>query len=498
MVSRSTTAALRQGDANAIFFRTLREVHERLNFAQNTSEGFPILLVLSEINWRPLDDFHRVRPDGDQLVFEGNFHQQQHFPGAQSGGARATYLSDQGMGWGLVSGDGWRVPYRGTDCVVYHEGCGHTVGLPHPEPGDGSVMSQGQYRGWLSESWLDQEQKVRLGWQPEDQPLSLQLRLFSEFTAIPDPPIPRPGQPVKLKLTWPDASQLQVDSIQLRYQTAIDGPWTNVPIELQNHAAPNHLLLPAFDRKTPVSYRVDVRLQSGETEELWGYFQVRPDDGTDWKLSCLPADLITAKTQESVPQNTRVVSAADVDLLDTLNPAQSWSAGVWTLADGRLDSPGGYGRRLELPVQPQGEYRLTAIVEPLDEPNGLLFGQQLKGHRFATLFNYTTNDTHMSAIENIDGANVGNESTFTGPLFRKNRLSAVVIEVRNSRVTMMVDGHQIVDWQGQPEQLSLSDYWKTPDTSALFLGTYDCRYRFHRLTWTPLNQGDATQTTPGR
>ena len=131
--SGRTTDQLRDGDANAIFFQTIREVDGALQFGKGERKAFPILLVLSDINWRPLDDFFRVKPTADgKLEFEGNYSNGRHFPGAASGGARATYLADRGIGWGLVSADGWRVPYSGTDCVVYHEGVGHTVGLPHP------------------------------------------------------------------------------------------------------------------------------------------------------------------------------------------------------------------------------------------------------------------------------------------------------------------------------------------------------------------------------
>ena len=144
-LSTRSTPELRRGDANAIFFLTLGEVNAALKFGQGERTGFPILLVLSEINWRPLDDFYRVKPDGKGWQFEGNYNRGRHFPGAESGGARATYWADRGVGWGLVSGDGWRVPYPGSDCVVYHEGVGHSIGLPHNEPADGAVMSLGQY-----------------------------------------------------------------------------------------------------------------------------------------------------------------------------------------------------------------------------------------------------------------------------------------------------------------------------------------------------------------
>ena len=129
-VSDKDSAALRAGDADYIFFQTLGEVQSRLGFTRGADETFPILLVLSDINWRELDDFWRLRQADGQ--FEGQIIDDRHFPGAASGGARSLYWPDRGVGWGLVSGDGWRVPYSGTDCVVYHEGVGHPIGLPHP------------------------------------------------------------------------------------------------------------------------------------------------------------------------------------------------------------------------------------------------------------------------------------------------------------------------------------------------------------------------------
>ncbi len=108
------------------------------------AEGWiPILLVLSEINWRELDDFRRTRLVDGVATFDGSIDADgRHFPGAESGGSRARYLPEEGVGLGLVSGDGWRVPYSGSDCAVYHEGVGHSVGLFHPKPEDHSVMGR--------------------------------------------------------------------------------------------------------------------------------------------------------------------------------------------------------------------------------------------------------------------------------------------------------------------------------------------------------------------
>ncbi len=482
-VSQSTTSELRGGDANAIYFRTLQETDQRLRFAEGERESFPILLVLSEINWRPLDDFYRLKPQDGKLVFEGNYTRGEHFPGASAGGARASYLADRGVGWGLVSADGWRVPYRGSDCVIYHEGCGHTVGLPHPEPGNGSVMSRGQYFGWLSESWLDNDQKSRLGWQPQDVAEDPQIELFSRFRALPEPRVPQPGQAVSLALDWPDDADVR--SLMVRFQTSIDGPWIDVPQTWEGDA-PRAAALGAFDRETPVSYRVDTELNDGATGELWGYFQVRSDPQRAPQPYSLSPDLIVHTAALDSPGQIATLPTEEIDLLEIADTETCWTVGDWSKNAGKLLSPKRYGARLELPYSPPEEYRLSLIVEPLDEPNGLILGQRSGGNRFVTLLNYSP-EKGLSAIEDIDGRNVGNETTFTGKLFQKERLSQAIVTVRKDRVTISVDGRTIVDWRGSPNRLSLSDYWKTPDATALFLGAYDCRYRFHRITLEPIS-----------
>jgi hypothetical protein len=500
-ISGLSTNQLREGDANQIYFRTLSEVDQRLKFAPSTTEAkqereaFPILLVLSEINWRPLDDFFRVKSTEDGFVFEGNYNGGQHFPGAASGGARALYNPERGIGWGLVSADGWRVPYRGSDCVVYHEGCGHTVGLPHPEPGNGSVMSMGQYRGWINESWLDKDQKSRLGWAPQEVPAEVQLDLFSTFRALPSPLVPQPGEPVRLNLDFPQDAE--VKSLRVQLQTSVTGPWVEVPQRWQG-AVPRFARLGEFDRPTPVSYRVQATLMNGATEELWGYFQVR----TDAEQPPMPVpsagmalDLLTTQGEERGTDQQRMPER-EIDLLAMVNRNRSkagedekdavWSVGDWARSDNTLTSPKQFGARLQLPYSPPREYRLTVVLEPLDDPNGLLLGNVVGGNQFACLFGYRTPNGYASAIENIDGRNVGNETTVRGSVFTRGQISQLVVTVRETGVSMMVDGRRLINWRGNAERLSLSDYWATPEKQSMFLGAYDCRYRFHRVTLEPL------------
>ena len=482
-ISARTTMQLRDGDANFIFFQTLREVDNKLQFGRSKREAFPILLVLSEINWRPLDDFFRVSPNDGKLQFEGQIINSRHFPGAKSGGSRATYLADRGVGWGLVSADGWRVPYAGTDCVIYHEGVGHPIGLPHPEPQNDTVMSLAQYRGWLSESSVDESQKKRLGWKQPKGNVSRSDDLFSSFTATPTPLTPKPDEPVNLQLNWPNNAQ--ISSIRCRVQTEIQGPWV-LTSELsptdRDTAVPRTVFLGSFDRETPVSYRINATLKNGEAVELWGYFQVR--ESTSGFLRPRGNATELASKAETKPQPKE-----SIDLLALVDLERDTVAGEWQVVDGGFESPKQFGARLEIPFEPPAEYELTVIATPLDEPNGLILGQLIDGHRFLTLISYNVQQkTAATALENVDGQNVGNNvTTLMADLLQKDRPSQVIVTVRKESVVVRCDSRTVIDWAGKPEQLSLGDYWETPNNNSLFLGAYDCRYRFSRVSLAPIS-----------
>lgn len=486
--SAHDTAELRVGDADRIFFKTLREVDEGIKFGRGGDGAFPILLVLSDINWRPLDDFYRLspRPDGG-LEFEGTQSDGWRVPGARSGGARATYLSHRGVGWGLVSADGWRVPYRGSDCVAYHEGVGHPIGLPHTDRADGNVMSLGQYQGWINESWVDEDQKRRLGWTPPEVPEDRSRDLFSTFRASPEPKVPRPGEPVSLAFDWPEGAKLA--SLKVECQTDLFGPWREAHCEPgSNGSPPRSISLGSFDHSTPVSYRVRVVIVDDDSAEVWGYFQVR----TDPEANPEPSETVRSsllKTEAAPPPEWTLsdkLADREINLMERIDPERDTVLGAWTLKDGRLESPKQYAARIELPGDAPEEYLLTVVAEPLDEPNGLILGQRLGGQRFLILLDYASSDPKASAIENIDGRNVGNETTFRDNLFRQGKPSKIVSAVRTSGVRVIVDGDVVIDWKGRPDQLSLADYWTTP-RDLPFLGAYDCRYKFHRVGLTPLD-----------
>ena len=267
-----TAEDLRAGDANDVFFRTMDEVRQAEHWPP-AGEGFPILLVFSDINWRELDDFRRERRVGGTPQHEGHVSREgRHFPGAASGGARSLYVAREGLGLGLLSADGWRVPYSGSDCVVYHEGIGHPVGLPHPEPIDDSVMGTAQYQWWIHQTRVAEHQKRALGWAPLATPADRSRDLFSAFTALPQPLAPRPGEAVDMRFTWPREARVQ--SLSVEVQTDLFGRWREAARGAAG-APPASLSIGSFAEPTPVGYRARAVLEDGQKAELWGYFQVK-------------------------------------------------------------------------------------------------------------------------------------------------------------------------------------------------------------------------------
>lgn len=285
LVSKKSSETLRGKDANATFFNSTSEARRALKWPGEKKDAFPIILVLGEINWREMDDFSRTRMIDGKPVHEGNIGKGgRHFPGAESGGARAYYDAGKGHGVGLVSADGWRVPYSGSDCVVYHEGLGHTIGLPHPEPADDSVMCFAQYHYWINQTWVTPSQKEKLGWPVGSEKVppdfSKSHDLFSAFTALQDPIVPKVGEAVNLDFTWPvDA---KVKSLKIQLQTDLKDSWKAVPNSVEGNP-PAKLEIGKFETPTPVSYRVNATLEDGQTVEIRGYFQVKAAKSSERK-----------------------------------------------------------------------------------------------------------------------------------------------------------------------------------------------------------------------
>jgi len=230
--------------------------------------------------------------------------------------------------------------------------------------------------------------------------------------------------------------------------------------------------------------------------------------------------LISKKDSGSTPSNTgtnlsssmaevegkanasSTLSSTEIDLLSQIDPAECAIVGTWTrVADG-IQSPKLHGSRLQIPWAPQGEYDLTIIAKPLDAVHGLTIGLVSDGHPFHALLNWGNN---YAALENVDGLDVGsrpgpgrNLSSVHRPnVMTIDKQSTIHCRVRKLAVSVDVDGVRLIDWKGQPDQLSRNGYWITPVEQAIFIGSHVCRYEFRRITLTPVS-GDVKRLPPPR
>lgn len=279
-IASATRYGFPQDDVNSFYWHTINEVWHS-GTIQFKPDHFPILLVLSDTNFSPAyDDWSRVCREGDcflepphtQCAGYVDSHGEDR-PGTRCGGARSVFWPEMHIGLGLVTADGWRVPIKGTGCVVYHEGIGHAIGLPHPEPIDDSVMGLAQYVDSINKTWINDSQKLNLGWNKTEINKN---DLFSEFEINHSPTNPSATDTIYIKANYPN--QFKAESIVAEYQIGIREPYKSLGSpeikEEKNRTTVTWKLNP-INLNQSVSYRVRIKTKTGECETLWNYLKVR-------------------------------------------------------------------------------------------------------------------------------------------------------------------------------------------------------------------------------
>ena len=87
---------------------------------------------------------------------------------------------------------------------------------------------------------------------------------------------------------------------------------------------------------------------------------------------------------------------------------------------------------------------------------------------------------HLYGIQNIDGRTMQQTSAgqTAAPLRNGTRYTALV-QVRQGRVTGLLDGKVVDRYEGDGSNLSVLDLWRLPNTRALGVGAYESATTFH-------------------
>ena len=184
-----------------------------------------------------------------------------------------------------------------------------------------------------------------------------------------------------------------------------------------------------------------------------------------------------------------------MDLLKVIDTDRDKLKGNWTKENGSLFTRGETRSVLQVPQRLPEQYQLRCHVERLRGARGLNLALVVGGQPVMAVFDAWKGTS--SGLTMIDNKNEQNNAT----LFREKVLSQEVTEivctVHRRHVHMARNGKTIVQWFGEPRQLSLfKRYWSDVPTDRILLGTWGSDFRFSQLTLTPIKQSTFDQFKP--
>lgn len=129
--------------------------------------------------------------------------------------------------------------------------------------------------------------------------------------------------------------------------------------------------------------------------------------------------------------------------------------------------------RLVVPGSLADEYEMTIVAERMDDrpPYQLNLIFPMGRSQVALAIDAFTEGVFWSALEAINGKESrDNETLRKGQRLLANEPSTIVLTVRRDHITVACNGKSVIDWKGDPTQLSVPSVWNAPKTNSLILG----------------------------
>lgn len=172
---------------------------------------------------------------------------------------------------------------------------------------------------------------------------------------------------------------------------------------------------------------------------------------------------------------------SEVDLLKRIDPLRDAVHGTWKLDKGVLETSATPNGRLQVPYDLPVEYDLTVVAELRGDSESLNLGLSAEGRQFLVVLNGWGGTVSGLQLVNGRGANA-NETSVRGPVFTKNKPSAIVCSVRRNCVTVTVDGRKVIDWATNYSQVQLDESWKCPKSDQPILGSYSTSFLISKVS----------------
>jgi hypothetical protein len=207
-----------------------------------------------------------------------------------------------------------------------------------------------------------------------------------------------------------------------------------------------------------------------------------------------------AGTFPAGPPATRTVSdttsgSQTVDLLKEFEPQRDQVRGEFVLDSRGLTLPATQAALIEFPVSTPPSYRLELEAERTSGQDSLnLIVVVAERPVMIVLEGF---EKKLSGLNVVNGRSANqNETTYRQPIFAAGRPTTIVCTVQGNHVVVRCDGKTVIDWQGDPSQLSLDKrYWKPRTPGQLAIGTWNTEFLITRCELSPLP--DASQPALG-
>ncbi len=191
------------------------------------------------------------------------------------------------------------------------------------------------------------------------------------------------------------------------------------------------------------------------------------------------------KPPRPFPRHDKITTEKPLDLLSIIDPVRDANQGTWTYENHVLRTmadPRSEFSKLAVPVDVPEEYILTMRVarEPggPDNDEALCLLIPFGKNRAALVI-----DGHHSQFTGFDMSKsyfAGNPTSFKGPVIPPDAATEIEIQVRRNGVKINSAGRSIVDWSGNPANLTVPPRHGGPDR-GINLGAFKQRFRFEKL-----------------
>jgi len=138
--------------------------------------------------------------------------------------------------------------------------------------------------------------------------------------------------------------------------------------------------------------------------------------------------------------------------------------------------------------QPPEEYDLKVVAERKELQGKLVVGLVSGDRQFDVVIDNFNEGEHRSGLHNLDGKHVVDRENdvVKGPIFKNDAPHRIVYSVRQGRVTVRVDGKEVIRWEGDFARLSFDRRFNVNEPRAMFVGNAISTYRVTRIELFPL------------